>query len=50
MNNISFVHVLDTLADLSHVIDDLGFGHGIAFSRNLLEKLSAAQARIYAGH
>ena len=46
MNDVSLVHVLDALTDLSHVVDDLGLGHGVAIGRDLLEELAATQAGI----
>lgn len=44
MNNVLLVHVFDALADLSHVINDLRLGHGVAFGRDPLEQLAAGQA------
>lgn len=37
MDNILFVHMLDALTDLSHVIYDLCFGHGVTFGRDPFE-------------
>ena len=50
MNNVPFVHMLDTLADLPHVVDDLSLRHGVAFTGDLLKEFTAGQAGIYAGH
>lgn len=44
MNDILLVHMLDSFADLSHVIDDLRFGHGVALGRDPLEQLATGQA------
>lgn len=41
MDDILLVHMFNTLADLSHIIDDLRFGHGVALSRDPLEQLAA---------
>jgi hypothetical protein len=29
MDNVSFVHMLNTFADLSHIIDNFSLGHGV---------------------
>lgn len=51
MDDVPLVHVLDALADLPHVVDDLGLRHGVALGgRDLLEQLPARQAGIEAGH
>ncbi len=50
VNDVPLVHVLDTLAHLPHVVDDLGFGHGVALLGDLFEEFSAGQAGIYSGH
>jgi len=50
VNDVPLVHVLDSLAHLPHVVDDLGFGHGVALLRDLLEEFSSGQAGIYSGH
>jgi len=50
VDDVSLVHVLHSLADLPHVVDDFGFGHGVAFLGDLLEQFSAGQAGIYSGH
>ena len=44
MNDVSLMHVLDTLTDLSHVVDDLSFTHGVALSSDPLKQLPARQA------
>ena len=38
------MHVLDTLADLPHVVDDLCLAHGVALGGDSLEQLPAGQA------
>ena len=50
MDDVPLVHVLDALADLSHVVDDLGLRHDVAVGRDLLEEFSARQAGRDAGH
>ena len=50
MDNVSLVHVLDALADLPHVVDDLGLGHGVALGGDPLEELAATEAGIEAPH
>ena len=44
MYDVSLVHVLDTLAYLPHVVDDLGLAHGVALGGAPLEQLPARQA------
>ena len=41
MDDVPLVHVLHSLADLSHVVDDLGLAHGVALRGDPLEQLSA---------
>ena len=44
MDDVSLVHVLDALADLPHVVDDLSLAHGVALGGDPLEQLPARQA------
>lgn len=44
MNDVLLVHVLDALADLAHVVDDLGLGHDVALGGDALEQLASGQA------
>ena len=44
VNDVPLVHVLDPLADLPHVVDDLRLGHGVSLRGDLLEQLPAGQA------
>ena len=37
MYNVALVHVFDSLTNLSHVVDNFGFGHGITISGDLFE-------------
>ena len=48
--NVPLVHVLDALANLSHVVDHLGLGHDVALRGDLLEELPAGQAGTDSGH
>ena len=41
MDDVTLVHVLDALADLPHVVDDLGLRHGVALGGDPLEELAA---------
>ena len=41
MDDVSLVHVLDPLANLSHVVDDLGLGHGVPLGGDPFEQLPA---------
>ena len=50
VDDVAFVHVLDALADLAHVVDYLRLGHGVALRRDALEELAAAQAGIHPVH
>ena len=50
MENIVLVHVLDGLADLSHVVDNLCLGHSIPFGRNPFKQLSTRQELIDQHH
>lgn len=44
VDDVPLVHVLDSLADLPHVVDDLRLGHGVALGGDLLEQFPAGQA------
>lgn len=44
MDDVLLMHMLDALADLAHVVDDLSFGHDVTFSGDALEQLSSRQA------
>ena len=44
MDDVSLVHVLDALADLPHVVDDLSLAHGVALGGDPLEQFPARQA------
>lgn len=44
MDDVLLVHMLYALADLPHIIDDFRLGHGVSFSRDPLEQLTAGQA------
>lgn len=44
MDDVLLVHMLDTLADLPHVIDDFRLGHSITLGRDPLEQFTAGQA------
>ena len=44
MDDVSLVHVLDALADLPHVVDDLSLAHGVALGGDPFEQLPARQA------
>lgn len=46
MDDISFVHVFDGFAYLSHIIDYLCFGHRVPFRCDPLEQLSTGQTII----
>ena len=48
MDDVPLVHVLDPLADLAHVVDDLGLGHGVALGGDPLEELAPREAGIEA--
>ena len=50
VNDVPLVHVLDALADLPHVVDDLGLAHGVALTGDLFEQLAPGQAGIVARH
>lgn len=50
MNNVSFMHVLDSFANLSHVVDDFSFTHSIALSSDSFEEFPAGQTGIHAVH
>ena len=50
VNDVPLVHVLDPLADLPHVVDDLRLAHGVALAGDLLEQLAAGQAGEHAVH
>ena len=50
VDDVPLVHVLDALADLAHVVDDLGLGHDVALRGDLLEELPARQAGTDSGH
>ena len=41
MDDVTLVHVLDALADLPHVVDDLSLRHGVALGGDPLEELAA---------
>lgn len=41
MYNISFVHMFNTLANLSHVIDNFRFGHNVSVRSNTLKQFSS---------
>jgi len=43
MNDILLVHVFDSFANLSHIVDDFCFRHGITFGRNSFEELTTGQ-------
>lgn len=45
MNDVLLVHVLDSFADLSHVIDDFRLGHGVTLGGDPLEQLTTGQAK-----
>ena len=44
VNDVPLVHVLDALADLPHVVDDLCLAHGVALRGDPLKQLAARQA------
>ena len=44
MYDVPLVHVLDSLADLPHVVDDLSLTHGVALGCDPLKQLPARQA------
>ena len=50
VDDVPLVHVLDALANLSHVVDHLGLGHDVALRGDLLEELPAGQAGTDSGH
>ena len=47
VNNVSFVHVLHTLADLAHVVDDLRLAHRVAFRGDPLEEFTPRETGIH---
>lgn len=47
MDYISFMHVFDGLANLSHVVDNFGFGHCVSFRCDALKEFTSRQAEIY---
>lgn len=40
MYNVLFVHMFHAFANLSHVVDNLGLGHGVTFCRDSLEEFT----------
>ena len=43
MNDVLLVHVLQSLADLTHVANHLGLGHLVVLVGDLVEQLAARQ-------
>ena len=41
MDNIPFMHVLHSLTDLPHVVNNFSFGHCVAIGCNLFEQFSS---------
>lgn len=46
MDNVSFVHVFDGFAYLSHVVDDFCFGHCVSFGSDAFKQFATRQAEI----
>ena len=44
MYDVPLVHVLDSLADLPHVVDNLGLAHGVSLRGDPLEQFPAGEA------
>lgn len=40
MYNVLFVHMFHAFANLSHVVDNFGLGHGVTFCRDSLEEFT----------